>query len=321
MTDISVGIIGSQHERHCLYLQKELVRQGAEAFILDNAPDIPYPLTLTEEGTYYENRDLSKTHVYFLRALFIPTPAFDTFHIKKQLIEEGYRAYASERERYAAWLSWLKSSPFHNRLIVNPVDTLLFHFAKPFQLECLKKAGIPVPKTLVTSNPEEVLEFSCGRDVIYKPVAGGALCRLLTEDDKKPERLETLKAAPVQFQEYIKGQDLRVFVLNGKVVASFLVEGAGVDYRQSTHKLEPFEVTTEIAKLCQKAANILGLIFTGIDLKIRPDGSVVCIECNPSPMFEGFDQIAPVSIVSQLASYLIEQARCREKENSFVKNY
>lgn len=309
MKHISVGIIGSTRERHCIYLQQELERQGAQVIILDNMPDSPYPLTFCEGDSEYEDYDLANTKIYFLRALFLPTPAFDSSNIKEQMKEEGYLAYAAERERYAAWLSWLKSAPYHGRLIVNPVDTLLIHFAKPYHLERLREAGIPVPKTLVTSNPEKVLAFSNNRDVVYKPVAGGAMCRLLKEEDKKTERLESLWTAPVQFQELIEGQDLRVFVLDGQVIASFIVAGEGIDYREGTHKLEFYEVSPQIAALCIKACKALGLIFSGVDLKLRPDGSVVCIECNPSPMFEGFDRVAPVSIVSQLANWLIEKGK------------
>ncbi len=204
MEEISVGIIGSTLERHCIYLQKELEHQGAQVVILDNTPDHPYPLTFCKGDSHYEDLDLSNTKVYFLRALFLPTPAFDASTIEVQMKADGYLAYAAERERYAAWLSWLKSAPFHGRVIVNPVDTLLIHFAKPYHLECLRAAGVPVPETLVTSDPEKVLAFSQDRDIVYKPVAGGAMCRLLKEEDKQPERLESLWTAPVQFQ--LKGR-------------------------------------------------------------------------------------------------------------------
>lgn len=304
MKEISVGIIGSATERHSLYLSQELERQGARPFIMDNMPNRPFPLSFEEEKSEYETQTLSETYVYFLRALFLPTPAFDA----SEAAAEGYATYAAERERYAAWLSWLMSAPYQNRLIVNPVDTLMIHFAKPYHLERLRSAGIPVPKTLITGDPEKLLAFSRNREVIYKPVAGGALCRLLTEEDKDPERLKRLATAPVQFQECIYGQDLRVFVLGGKVIASFLIEGEGIDYREGTKLVKAFEVSPEIAAISVKACESLGLIFSGIDFKLRPDGSVICIECNPSPMFEGFDQVAPVSIVSQLASFLIEQS-------------
>lgn len=306
MRKLSIGIIGSSNERHTIYLYEELTKQGAYAHILDTAPNQPYPLSFSENRSCYKGNDLANTHVYFLRSLFLPTPAFE---ISRDVEKEGHIAYVAERERYAAWLSWFMTAPYHGRFIVNPVDTLLIHFAKPYHLERLRASGVPVPKTLVTSNPEMVLEFSRNQEVVYKPVAGGALCRLLTEDDKRPERLEALSSAPVQFQEYVEGDDLRVFVLGGEVIASFLIKGEGIDYRDRTYQLEHYELPPEIASLCTKACKSLGLLFSGVDLKLRPDGSVVCIECNPSPMFEGFDKVAPTSIVSQLASYLIDKAR------------
>ena len=305
MKKISVGIIGSSRERHSLYLFEELTKQGAHAVLLDTAPDQPYPLSYDESRCHYDRCDLSGTDVFFLRALFLPTPAFE---ISRDVEKEGHIAYVAERERYAAWLSWLMSSPYQGRYIVNPVDTLLIHFAKPYQLERLRAAGIPVPKTLVTSDPEMVLDFSRDRAVVYKPVAGGALCRFLTEEDKLPERLEALSNAPVQFQEYIEGDDLRVFVLGKKVIASFLIKSESIDYRDGTHHVEPYELSPEVATLCIQACKALGLIFSGVDLKLRSDGSAVCIECNPSPMFEGFDRVAPNPIVSQLAAFLIEKA-------------
>lgn len=305
MKKVSVGIIGSSNERHSLYLRDELNKQGARVLLLDTSLNQPFPLSYNEDRDTYEGHDLSDIKVFFLRTLFLPTPAFE---ISKDVEREGHIAYVAERERYAAWLSWLMSAPYHGRFIVNPVNTLLIHFAKPYHLERLRAAGVPVPKTLVTSNPDMVLDFSRKRTVVYKPVAGGALCRMLTEQDKQPERLAALATAPVQFQEYIEGADLRVFVLADRVIASFLIEGEGIDYRDRTTRLEPYPLSDEIASLCIRACSALGLIFSGIDLKLRSDGSVVCIECNPSPMFQGFDRVASTPIVSQLASYLIEQA-------------
>lgn len=309
MNELTVGIIGARLERHCIYLSQELERQGARALILDNLPGKPFPLSYGEESSRYHDQsdlDLTEMKVCFLRALFLPTPAFE---VSEQIAKEGYVAYMAERERYAAWLSWLMSAPFDGRWMVNPVETLMIHFAKPYHLARLRHAGIPVPKTLVTSHAETLLEFSRGRKIVYKPVAGGAYCRLFTEEDRHPDRLEALMTAPVQFQEYIEGEDLRVFVLDGKVIASFLVEGEGIDYRKGTTDVKPCEVTPEVASMCIKACETLGLIFSGIDLKRQPDGSVVCIECNPSPMFEGFDRVAPVPIVSQLAAWLIGKAK------------
>ncbi|ADG06746.1 ATP-grasp domain-containing protein [Kyrpidia tusciae] len=322
-----VGIIGSPLERHCIYLAREIENQGAQAVVLNTAPNIPFPLTLEagleevgpdpgsgERGRMvpqsreeYAGIDLWEIGAFFLRVFFLPTPAFDPD--VEALKEGGYVEYVAQRERYAAWLSWLKWLSETDRVLVNPVDTLLIHFAKPFQIERLRRAGIPVPRTLVTGDGETVRAFAAEREVVYKPVAGGALCRRLTREDLKPERLERLAGAPVLFQEYIPGEDIRVFVLGDRVIGAFRIEGEGLDYRGGAHRVEAVDIDKDIARASTAACRALGLLFSGVDVKRRPDGSWVILECNPAPMFEGFDTVASPTIVSQVARYLIEAAR------------
>ncbi|CAH1204118.1 hypothetical protein PAECIP111893_02145 [Paenibacillus plantiphilus] len=330
-SDITVGIVGAAAERHCLYLKDELNKQGAAAVILDTVAMPSFPLALRSSGSLdideamvnrsrlsgyeagYNGQPLHPVQVFFLRALFLPTPSFDAGEIQEQIEREGYVAYAAQRERYATWLSWLKCLTVHGKLLINPVDTLLLHFAKPYQVEMLRMAGIPVPDTLVTGNGDDVLSFSRDRDVIYKPVAGGAHCHLLKEADKQPERLKTLKYAPAMFQEYVPGKDIRVFVLDGRILGAFELEGEGVDYRAGQASVTPISISETVAELCIRACRTVGLLFSGVDLKMREDGSFVMLECNPSPMFEGFDRTSPISIVSQLAAYMIDQAHARQK--------
>ena len=70
MSDLKVGIIGAENERHCLYLAQALEAQGVHPIILDNSPDKPFPLSFYDQQCQYEDLDLSHIHVYFLRALF-----------------------------------------------------------------------------------------------------------------------------------------------------------------------------------------------------------------------------------------------------------
>lgn len=303
MKQLTIGIVGAPLERHCIYLSEHLIKQGAKALILNNAPDIPFPLTMRDHEMYYEQEAIDTLDVLFMRALFLPTPAFDTQDIAEAMQESGQAAYAAGRERYATWLSYLKIAELQGKLVVNPIDSLLLHFAKPFQVESLRRKDFPVPDTLVTGDPDALLQFSEGRQIVYKPVAGGALCRLLTKEDKQPERLERLAAAPVQFQEYIPGKDLRVFVLDGRVIASFLIESDTIDFREGRQEVTAISIDPETAAMCVRACAELNLIFSGVDLKLTSDGAVILIECNPSPMFEGFDtKLADhETIVSQLA--------------------
>lgn len=310
--EVKVGIIGSAKERHCLYLSKEIESQGGVPVLLDNAPVLDFPLSLRIGRQGFEaeaqRQSLADLSVCYMRALFLPSPVLDTEAINEQIEQDGYTAYAAERERYATWLSWLQCLPLQDKLLVNPVDTLLLHFAKPYQLEMLRRAGVSIPETLVTGHADRVLEFAGSRELVYKPVAGGALCRKLEEEDKQPDRLATLANAPVLFQEYVPGKDIRVFVLDGEVISAFEVCGEGIDYREGPTEVKPVTLNKEVESMCIHACQALGLVFSGVDLKQRSDGTIVLIECNPSPMFEGFDRAAPFPIVSRLAAFLIDQA-------------
>ena len=63
--------------------------------------------------------------------------------------------------------------PVYNGLAASPRMT------KPFQLALLKEAGLPVPATRWTNDPDEVHSFAVGARVAYKPVSGGAATREL----------------------------------------------------------------------------------------------------------------------------------------------
>ena len=48
----------------------------------------------------------------------------------------------------------------------------------------------------------------------------------------------------------------------------------------------------------------LGLPFAGIDLKVAPDGRVVCFEVNPSPGFSYYEANTGQPIAAAVAEYL-----------------
>ena len=85
-----------------------------------------------------------------------------------------------------------------------------------------------------------------------------------------------------------------------------------VDYRYAHHEvgttaqLEPYELDPVWADACVRLANQLGLPLAGIDLKINPEGEVVCFEVNPSPGFSYYEhhtgQPISAAIVRALAA-------------------
>jgi glutathione synthase/RimK-type ligase-like ATP-grasp enzyme len=173
---------------------------------------------------------------------------------------------------------------------------------KPYQIGLLAAAGLPVPETRWTNDPDEVRRFAEGRRIAYKPVAGGGATKEL--EPKDFERLDRLAAAPVCFQELLPGQDVRVYVIDGRIACGIRIVTDAIDFRQNEKALEEFPVDDELRDICIRACQTLGLRFTGMDLKGAVDGKLRILELNPSPMFLGFDARAGTDILGALAAAL-----------------
>ena len=92
--------------------------------------------------------------------------------------------------------------------------------SKPYQSMLIRRHKFLVPETLVTNDPAAVREFFADHDrVIYKSSSG--LRSIVSEMvDTDLERLEELRACPVQFQAYVPGFDVRVHVVGDEVIAT-----------------------------------------------------------------------------------------------------
>jgi glutathione synthase/RimK-type ligase-like ATP-grasp enzyme len=195
-------------------------------------------------------------------------------------------------------------------VLVNPPERMAQHFRKLEQLDALRAAGVPVPATLATNDPRDVVEFAgeVGA-VVYKPLAGGGKCRRLTPDDLTSGRLDRLAAAPVLFQPEVPGRNIRVYVVGGTVVASYEIVSDELDYRGAETAVRHEPLADAEAAACVRAAAACGMPFTGIDLRRRPDGRFAMLECNPSPMFSGIQRRTGGEPVSDaLAELLLKES-------------
>lgn len=189
--------------------------------------------------------------------------------------------------------------------VVNPTTTVSLHSQKPLQLARFAEAGVPVPATCSTNDPAAVASFvDRVGEAIYKPVAGGGHARAVTAEDLTDERLEKLANSPVQFQERVDGANLRLFVVDGSVVAAGRIESDALDYRTEPHDVVAIDPRPEIREAARRAAELVGLPFTGVDV-IDAGERFVVLEANPSPMFARFDELAGTDVAGHLADLLV----------------
>jgi glutathione synthase/RimK-type ligase-like ATP-grasp enzyme len=307
MTSAPIVIVGPGGDSHVQGMAARLERLGAATRLLDlsHFPE-RMQLTLGEamEAIDVDGVRLRPAAVYVRNLGLNPmTLGSDGDADAAATVEAMRQAIAVNRERVDLLASVVHrwealGIPIYNGLGARNRIT------KPFQLALLHEAGLPVPRTAWTNAPAAVRQLAGDGRVAYKPVVGGAATRELTAADLSDERLDTLSASPVTFQELLPGEDHRVYVLDGEIIAMIQIVTSSLDYRQHEERCESVVLPAEVQRQCLRAAEVIGLRFTGMDLKRDAAGTLRFLELNPSPMFLGFDLRAGTDIAGRLAARL-----------------
>lgn len=205
---------------------------------------------------------------------------------------------------------------------------------KGSQLQHAAQLGFEVPRTLITTDPEEARAFyeACGGQIIFKvmsdPFLGASKVAQKHPDQPPPEPygtyttlitesevalLDSVRVVPCLFQEYIPKQvELRVTVIGNDIFAAEIHsqehEKTRVDWRHYDVEI-PYRKATlpiEIAERCLALVRSYALNFSTMDLILTPDGHYVFIENNPNGQFIFIEERVPeLRVTEALASCLI----------------
>ena len=188
---------------------------------------------------------------------------------------------------------------------------------KLYTQQILGESKLPVPKTLLVRHPIKIefVEKNINFPVIIKTLSGSFGAGVfLAENKKQLEQLLkmaeiTKKSYNIIVQEFIKdswGKDIRVFVLNGKVVGCMMRQSTDDDFRANiTRGGEgiPYQIDDEIEWLGGESSRLLNLDIAGVDLLFDNDGYRIC-EVNSSPGFEGMDKYTKTNIAEKIVTYV-----------------
>lgn len=194
-----------------------------------------------------------------------------------------------------------------------PLDAAASH--KSTQLGVARALGLRIPRTLLTSDPGEARAFvdQVGTgSTVYKIFA--ATERVWRETRRlRPadlDLLDTLRLAPVIFQEFVPAAaDIRVTVV-GDQVFPLAIDSSGTGYdadfrlhmeRARTSATElPDDVAGRLRALMQR----LGLVYGAIDLRLTPEGEYVFLEVNPAGEFLFAEHGSGLPITDAVAGWL-----------------
>ncbi len=192
-------------------------------------------------------------------------------------------------------------------------------------LQLLAQAGVDMPKTAFASIPknvDNVIEQVGGVPVVIKLVEGTqGIGVILAETHKSAksvvESFLSLKAN-ILVQEFIKeseGADIRVFVVDGKVVGAMKRQGNPDEFRSNLHrggKAILHELTTDERETAIKAANQLELAVAGVDMLQSFRGPLV-LEVNSSPGLEGIEKATSTDIAEKIIDYIERSKLTKQK--------
>jgi ribosomal protein S6--L-glutamate ligase len=115
-------------------------------------------------------------------------------------------------------------------------------------------------------------------------------------------------------QDFVKeaaGEDIRCFVIAGKVVAAMRRTSAGDDFRSNLHRggsATMTKISAEERRVAVRSAKAFTLGLAGVDLLRSSTGPKV-LEVNSSPGFEGIEGASKKNLAGLLFDHIEEQVR------------
>ena len=188
-------------------------------------------------------------------------------------------------------------------------------------LQILAREGVEMPVTgfaNATQDHEGLINMVGGAPLVIKLVEGTqgigvVLAETATAAKSVIEAFRGL-SANILVQQYIKeanGEDLRAFVVGGKIIAAMRRKAAPGEFRANIHRGATADTVVlskkeiETAKLAAKA---MGLRIAGVDLLRSSKGPVV-LEVNSSPGLEGIEKATKVDIAGAIISYIAKNSK------------
>ncbi|MDZ7786437.1 MAG: RimK family alpha-L-glutamate ligase [Candidatus Saccharibacteria bacterium] len=197
-------------------------------------------------------------------------------------------------------------------------------------LQLLSRAGIGIPKTVfsrgVTDSLDDLIEDLGGTPVVIKLARGTHGNGVVLAETKKSTKsvLQSFyvmddDGTNILLQEFIKesaGEDVRAFVVGGKVVASMKRQSLDDDFRSNLHQGGEgtvVKLTDEERKTATRAAKAMGLSICGVDMMRSRRGPLI-LEVNASPGF-GIEKVTGRNVAGKILDYVEQNAKGKRKKD------
>ncbi len=196
--------------------------------------------------------------------------------------------------------------------VVNSSDAFLLSRDKLMAGQMLAAMDLPVPATLSVRAPEEIdlaVERLGGPPLVVKihpgtQGVGVAICETVRSIRSTVEAFWSV-GREVLLQEFIAeaaGSDIRMFVVNGEVVATMRRTAKSEEFRSNLHRggtAESVDPGKELSDIAIRAADSMDLLVAGVDVLESNRGPLV-MEVNPSPGLQGIEDVTRVDVATAI---------------------
>ena len=205
-------------------------------------------------------------------------------------------------------------------VMINGSDAIDNVKDKLYSQQILGQSNLPVPKTMLVKHPInlELVEKNLSYPMIVKTLSGSYGSGVFLVEDRKQFR-QLMKMAELTkpsyniiIQECIEdslGKDLRVLVVNGKVVGCMMRQSVDGDFRANITRggeAIPYQVDEDIEWIGGECARLLNLDIAGVDLLFNKGTYTIC-EVNSAPGFEGMEKFTKVNVGEKIVNYVVKK--------------
>lgn len=206
-------------------------------------------------------------------------------------------------------------------LWVNDPDLNRIAELKINQLKRAKSLGFNIPQTLITNDPDKVIEFFKKNkgDIVVKTLSGGIIGEgneatgiySSVIRNKKLASIDLVKYTPTLFQEYVpKRSELRITVVGNQVFAAEIDSQSNpntiIDWRRDIdnvpHRI--FNLPETESERCLKLVRSFGLNFGAIDMIRTPENDLVFLEINPNGQWAWIEDATGMPISKAMVNLL-----------------
>lgn len=183
-------------------------------------------------------------------------------------------------------------------------------------LQIANRNKLPIPQTVFSVNPDNIseqIEMLGDAPIIIKVQEGTHGSGVILAESKKSAKsiIDTMYSTKtsILLQEFIKesnNEDIRAFVIGGKIVAAMKRKGLENDFRSNIHKGgsgQKVNLTSEEEEIAIKAAQHLKLPVAGVDM-IRSNRGSLLIEVNATPGIQGIETYTKNNIAKAIINFI-----------------